>query len=336
MRLPPFRAGQYLSARFCIDGIRTGRPFSISSSPDEALHGNYYDITVKMKPDGFCTPSMFESWMPGTSVQCSGPSGYFYHEPLRDGSRIVCLAGGTGITPFKSIITDSLEYTDAVFTLFYGITTPDDAIFMDDFTSLESRYPGRLKLIPVCAQPDGRWGGERGFITSALIQKHVADHADASYYICGPDMMKKYLEGQMEGWGLRTRQVRKENYAENVDPATLPAWPGTKGTKHFTIQVRAGSTRTTIVADAKETILVALERAGLNPPSLCRSGDCGWCRSRLIAGEFFSASSDTNTGAPLRAADEAFAYFHPCRSWPLSDIVMEIPPNTAQDKEDHR
>jgi ferredoxin-NADP reductase len=336
MRLPPFRAGQYLSARFTINGIRTARPFSISSSPDEALQGNYYDITAKLKPDGFCTAFMFERWAPGSTVQCSGPSGYFYHEPLRDGLRIVCLAGGTGVTPFKSIITDSLAYTDAVFTLIYGITAPEDAIFIDDFTCLESKYPGRIKLVKVCAQPDGSWDGERGFITGALIQKYVADHSQASYFICGPDMMKKYLDGQMQGWGLRNRQTRKENYAESVNPATLPDYPGTRGKQQFSIQVHAGSTHKTISADPGETVLVALERAGLNPPSLCRSGDCGWCRSRLLQGEFFSPSSDAITGAQVRAADEAFSYFHPCQSWPLSDIIMEILPNTAQDKEDQR
>jgi len=335
-RLPPFRAGQYLATRCNIDGVWVSRPFSISSSPDEALHGNYYDITVKLKPKGFCTPFMFENWTPGSKVLCPGPSGYFYHEPLRDGSRIICLAGGTGITPFKAIISDALAYTDASFTLFYGMTKPDDAIFVEDFRCLESRYPGRLGLILTCAEPDELWTGERGFITADLIMRHVPDYSTATYFICGPDTMKNYLEEQMAGWSLRPRQVRMENFAESIDPATLPGYPGTTNARTFSIEVNTGTSVRTITANPAETVLIALERAGLNPPSSCRSGDCGWCRSRLLQGDYFTASSDARTGSQLRAADEAFGYFHPCRSWPLSDIVMEIPPNIAPDKEDHQ
>ncbi len=38
---------------------------------------------------------------------------------------------------------------------------------------------------------------------------------------------------------------------------------------------------------AREPVLVAVERAGMEAPSGCRGGECGLCRTRLISGEYF-------------------------------------------------
>jgi len=321
-RLPPFRAGQYLAARFEIGGLGVSRPFSISSTPDEALRGNYYDLTVKLEPAGFCTPHLFDEWKPGKLVRCSGPSGNFYYEKLRDGENVVCLAGGAGITPFRSLVADALEHEDANLTLIHGFARPEDRLFAEDFERLAAAHPGRLRLVPVCAEPDAAWSGERGFLSSELIRASVPGWARATYFICGPQALRSYLELQMAGWGLRPRQVRRESFAPSPGP-------GRAAGRRVSIELRSGALRATIPADTSETVLVALERAGLDPPSLCRSGDCGWCRSRLESGELVCPED----GSRLRAADRRFGYFHPCRSFPLSDIVMEIPRNTLSDQE---
>ena len=73
---------------------------------------------------------------------------------------------------------------------------------------------------------------------------------------------------------------------------------------------------------ADETVLVALERAGIAAPSHCRSGECGWCRSRLDNGEVFTPPElDAR-----RAADIRNGYIHPCCTYPLSDLTVEIWP----------
>ena len=76
-----------------------------------------------------------------------------------------------------------------------------------------------------------------------------------------------------------------------------------------------------IPARATEPILVALERANLASPSLCRSGECGFCRSLLLAGEVFIPPF----GDHRRAADRKLGYLHPCASYPLSDLELETP-----------
>jgi len=73
---------------------------------------------------------------------------------------------------------------------------------------------------------------------------------------------------------------------------------------------------------SEESVLVALERAGIKAPSKCRSGVCGYCRSRLIQGDVF-IPEDTDG---RRAQDKKSGYIHPCCSYPLSDMKIEIMP----------
>ena len=69
-----------------------------------------------------------------------------------------------------------------------------------------------------------------------------------------------------------------------------------------------------------ESLLVAVERAGIAAPSRCRSGECGWCRSRLVSGEVYIPEKTDGR----RAADIDYNYIHPCSTFPLSDVVLEV------------
>ena len=92
--LPYFRAGQYLSLKVDVDGTPITRPYSIASAPFEALGaGGFYEITLKRTEDGFLTPWAWEHWKEGTRLASSGPLGTFYHEPIRDATSIIGLAG---------------------------------------------------------------------------------------------------------------------------------------------------------------------------------------------------------------------------------------------------
>ncbi|MHA1723349.1 MAG: ferredoxin--NADP reductase, partial [Promethearchaeota archaeon] len=77
-----FRAGQYLSVKVNVNGVRITRPYSISSSPSEALKG-FYDLTIKREEEGFLTHYIWDNWTVGTKIETSGPEGFFYYEPLR-------------------------------------------------------------------------------------------------------------------------------------------------------------------------------------------------------------------------------------------------------------
>ena len=101
----------------------------------------------------------------------------------------------------------------------------------------------------------------------------------------------------------------------------LPGYPAASKDAVYKLTVKQGPEERVIDASANEPILVAMERAGIKAPSRCRSGECGWCRSRLLSGEYFMPAE--NDGR--RWADTKYGYIHPCATFPTSDMTIEVP-----------
>ena len=88
------------------------------------------------------------------------------------------------------------------------------------------------------------------------------------------------------------------------------------------ITVRVCDSVRTIKASSSDTVLQSLEKHGIEAPAHCRSGECGWCRAHLAKGEVFCPKHVEHR----RAADLDYNYFHPCCSFPMSDLEIEIAP----------
>ncbi|NLS79869.1 MAG: iron-sulfur cluster-binding domain-containing protein [Chloroflexi bacterium] len=321
--LPCFRAGQYLSIKAEVDGVGITRPYSISSAPYQAVGPDgFYEITLKQTRDGFLTGHAWDHWQAGAVLTSSGPAGTFYHEPLRDAAKIVGLAGGSGVTPFRATAREIVDGDlDAELLLLYGCSAEDDIPFYHELQELEARAQGRFRMVNVLScEITALEGCEQGFITAEIIRKY-ADVANASFFVCGPQAMYDFVRGELAQLGLPPRRIRREAYGEIKAIAAYPGFPAEVVGQTFGARVRIGETDVEIPAQATETVLVALERAGLCPPSQCRSGECGVCRSLLVSGDVFVVPD----GDGRRAADRALGYIHPCSSYPLSDLEIEVP-----------
>ncbi len=77
-----------------------------------------------------------------------------------------------------------------------------------------------------------------------------------------------------------------------------------------------------IDAYQNETLIAAMERAGLPAPVRCKSGSCGYCHSRLVKGECTIPEKYDSR----RAADLKFGFLHPCCTYPDSDMEIDVPP----------
>jgi ferredoxin-NADP reductase len=318
-----FRAGQYLSLKAAAGGVRITRPYSISSAPFEALgEDGYYDITVRMESDGFLTRHMWEAWKVGTEVQSSGPCGTFYYEPMRDARKIVGLGGGSGITPFRSMAREIIYGDlDAELLLLYGSSDEDDIVFYEEFKELEEKAPDRIKVVHILSCEEVSLEGcEQGFITADTIRKY-ADVDGSSFFLCGPQAMYEFVEKELAALGLPHRRIRREVYGAVKDITRSPGFPLEVAGETFPLKVHIGGLTEEVPAKAVETVLVAMERANLAPPSECRSGECGFCRSLLIAGEVYVRPDSDGR----RSADKEFGYVHPCSSYPLSRLEISVP-----------
>lgn len=316
-KLAYFRAGQYVSVKLKIGDAVTARPYTLAASPALALEGEY-QITVKKAQDGFVSDYILKNWEVGTEVTLSGPEGPFSYEPIRDEKEVVGLAGGSGITPFMAMTYAILDGTeDFRLTLIYGSRTKADILYAEELAEI-CAATDKVKVIHVLSE-EKLEGYENGFIDAELIQKYAPENY--TLYICGPRAMHDYLSHELPGLDLDEKHIRREFVPAPSSPAYFKSYTG-DASKTFTLTLRFLGEEKQIPLRADEPILTAVERAGISAPSRCRSGECGWCRSRLISGQVFIPDSMDGR----RLADAGAGYIHPCSSWALSDLELEIFP----------
>ena len=316
-KLAYFRSGQYVSVRLQIGGAVTTRPYTLAASPALALGGEYR-ITVKKAPDGFVSDYILNNWKVGTEVTLSGPEGPFSYEPIRDEAEVVGLAGGSGITPFMSMAYAILDGTeDFRLTLLYGSRTKEDILYADELREI-CAATDKVRVVHVLSEDDAE-GCEHGFIGADLIKKYAPENY--TLYICGPRAMHDFLAGELPKLNLDQKHIRREFVPAPASPTYFGSYTA-DSSQVFRLKLRFLGEETEIALRADEPVLTAIERAGIAAPSRCRSGECGWCRSRLISGNVFIPDSMDGR----RLADAGAGYIHPCSSWALSDLEMEIFP----------
>jgi len=312
-----FRAGQYLSLKLQIGESFVTRPYSISSSPQWTLEGKVA-ITVRTNPGGFVADWLLENLKVGDGVIASGGEGQFYYEGLRDAKNVVALAGGSGITPFLSMayaIRDGIE--DFNLTIIFGSRTEENILFREELDAICAACD-KVKVVHVLSDEE-KDGFEHGFITAELIQKYAKD--PYSVFICGPEAMYRFVSGEIDKLGLPGKNVRREMLGVTKKVWEQEGYPAECKDKTFKLTIRQGPNEYVVDASANEPILVAIERAGVAAPSRCRSGECGWCRSKLVSGQYFTPAE--NEGR--RHSDVVNDYIHPCCTFALSDMVIEVP-----------
>lgn len=305
--LAPFKAGSYINVRTTLAGSVARRTYSLSSSPKEALEGKYR-ITVKLKEGGFLSAWLHNEAKVGDKLTATEPGGHVTHSGIRDCKKVVALAGGSGITPFMSMAKAIDEGTEGFeMTLLYGARTEADLVFRADFDAIAARCP-KVKVVYVLSE-EQKEGFEAGFITAELIKKY-AGAEQFSIYAVGPGAMCDFLDRELPKLGLAQKFIRMERTEDVCDAGEV---------KDYTLTVHYRDELHTIPARSDETVLTAFERAGLAVNNKCRVGYCGFCRSRLVKGEYHA-----NRYEQLRIADKQFHYFHPCCSYPMSDMEIEV------------
>ncbi len=318
-KLAYFRAGQYVSVNLKIGESVLTRPYSLCSSPADALKGKY-KILVKSMKDGFASDYINKVFRVGNSIEISEPSGFFSYEPLRDAETVIGIAGGSGIAPFMSYaraLADGTE--DFELTLLYGNRTEADILFKDELKECVSRSGGKFKVVHVLSEED-KPGFEKGFITSEIIAKHAP--VEYSVFACGPKEMYDFVEDEViNKLKLPLRRVRFDAYGEYGLTDRDKEFSDVYKDKTFDITVitRDGIEHK-VPARADETILVALEKAGITAPSKCRSGECGFCRSHLVSGEVYIPDKVDKR----RKYDKGTGFIHPCCTFPKSDLKILI------------
>lgn len=179
-----FKPGQYI--QFRIPDTDEFRAYSIASAPSQR---NVIELIVRLVPGGLCSAYIHEALDVEDEIVVTGPYGDFY---LRDDSQreIVCVGGGCGMAPIRSIIFHLKEKgMPRKISYFFGARSKTDLFYTEELRGLEKEC-ANFKYIPVLSEPrpDDKWTGETGFVTQAL-ERHMHSNGNTEAYLCGPPPM---------------------------------------------------------------------------------------------------------------------------------------------------
>ncbi|MBR0508766.1 MAG: iron-sulfur cluster-binding domain-containing protein [Clostridia bacterium] len=318
-----FSAGKYVSVFETVGGMPVNRAYSISSAPAASLAGKY-ELTVRRVDDGLMSRHIFDTWEVGRRVEVSAPAGTFEYQPLRDAPFVVGLAGGSGITPFLSManaIADGDE--DFTLCLLYGSRDKENILFKDELDALAARTD-KIRVVHVLSDEPAETlpaGMRKGFLTAELIKEFAPQDAPYSVFVCGSQQMYRFVDPEIEKLGLPKKYVRHELFGEFHDPKSLYDYPkDVPETVKITVTVM--DVTKTVEGKSTDSVMQILEKNGIGVPARCRSGECGFCHSRLLSGKVYVPAHLEYR----RLADEQFGCIHPCCSFPLTDLEINVPP----------
>ena len=310
--LPPFEAGQYINIFVNIDGILTSRPYSLSSSPSLR---SYYEVTIARCKNGFVSSYFLDKAKVGDEFICNGPNGVFRYQPVFHSKKSLFLAGGSGITPFISMLREILnERLDRDIVMLYGVRNEESALYHEELSYLAATY-SNFKYHLVVSN-DTSYKGLTGFIDRKLISNTVNDYSERTAYICGPQIMNDFCKSELESLGLPIKQIRREMFGAKKNITEEDGWPkNITGDEVFKLTIN----NQVYEAKSSDSLLTTLEKLGIRVNVCCRSGECSLCRVKLVKGNVYLAK-----GALMRAADSKFGYIHSCKSYPISDLEIEL------------
>jgi vanillate O-demethylase ferredoxin subunit len=230
------------------------RPDTRSYSLLDSAADGLYRIAVKRLRDSRGGSAYMHGLAPGARLSIAGPRNHFGLALGRPGYLLV--AGGIGITPLHAMAL-ALHQAGAPFRLLYAARTRQDLALAD---TLRARIGDRLLTF---ADADGA----RIDLPAAIAA--LAPGAEA--YVCGPYGM---MEAARRAWGEAGRPeqaLRFETFGTGGRHATEP----------FTVRIpRLGKE---IAVSRTQTLLEALEAAGVGMIHDCRRGECGLCTVKILA-----------------------------------------------------
>jgi len=248
--LPAFSPGSHLVLLLDIGGRIRRNAYSLTGDTDDRRR---YTISVLHQPDGRGgSKFLHEHLRVGYELTVRRPLNFFPIDRLA--RRHVLIAGGIGITPFLSMASE-LDREGAAFELHYSVRTAGAAPFV---AQLRALYRSRVRIHDSTA-------GTRLDISALLRAQRIGTHV----YVCGsPTMMDAAIEAaEVLGWPPSCLHF------ERFKATTVGGVP-------FSVVLTGKETRV-IAVSSDQSMLEALEDAGVEIDSMCRVGACGKCRLKV-------------------------------------------------------
>jgi ferredoxin-NADP reductase len=209
----PFKPGQYNTVTIpnplYQDEEGSTRQFSIASSPLDP----FILITTRMRASAF-KRTLAEVPL-GTRLNFRGPLGSFTL-PEDTARAIVLIAGGIGITPFRSMIKHATEQRlPHRLTLIYSNRTPQEAPFLEELRGWDGENPN-FRFIPTMTKPETatpEWTGLTGYVDAALLRETLEDLDRFVFFAAGPPGMVDGVRHALAEAGVAENRIRTEQFS---------------------------------------------------------------------------------------------------------------------------
>ena len=248
--MPAFSGGAHTVVEMDDHGVRRLNPYSLMSDPADR---SGYEISVR-RDDAGRGGSLFmhRHVKPGMEMVLSYPVNLFALD--NRAKKHLMIAGGIGITPFLAQIAQLSQFGGA-FELHYAARNRALGAYMDRLTTA---HPGRVH----CYFDEEKQAID---LARVLAMQPIGTHL----YVCGPKGMINWVLATAEAMGWPKEALHHEEF---LAPGTgLP----------FEVQLAASGK--TITVGTTQSLLEAMEAAGVDAPYLCRGGACGQCETNVVS-----------------------------------------------------
>lgn len=246
--LPGFSPGSHVQVHLPLAEGKVRNAYSLTSDPANSQH---YRIAVRLQEASRGGSQYLHRCVQiGDTLQISPPANLF--APHSTASLHILIAAGIGITPFMAYVA-ALEQRRASFELHYLCRPGLSDAYVDE---LQQRIGSRLHTYD--GRPD---------LSEILRNRPLGSHV----YTCGPQALLDAVELQARSLGWPPSRVHWETF--NAPRPGLP----------FDLELLRSGRRLRV--GAEQSLLEALESAGLQIPNLCRGGVCGQCMTRHVGGD---------------------------------------------------
>lgn len=253
--LPAWSAGSHIGVRLSDGGRSWLNTYSLVGEPGETQS---YRIAVRREDEARSKGGsihVHEQVQIGDQLEIGAPANHF---PLaRHAKRHLLIAGGIGITPFLSQLA-ALKKSGQPYELHYGFRSRLDGAFCDAICAEHGGY-ARFYISEE---------GQRMDVSALVERQPLGTHV----YVCGPRSLIDAVRKAAADAGWPTSHVHFEEFAA---PPLTDAVP---------FEVRLPQNGLQFAVGAQETLLEAMERAGVPVSSSCRVGMCGTCEMRVLDG----------------------------------------------------